>query len=191
LSDSILKYLLFLPLLAVWRCPADGAPCGLETRKTEIKQMDKNSLAAKQKALSTASREVFRKLVTEKLGRDPGIFPKISDDQIQECIHDYSIENEKYSDSYYIAELSYRFSMEKISDLMKTFGLDLGYSRKSESSEVVKIAVYADDFLRQTAGLEELGATVKSFSSEMATFTINGKDLDGFRQLRIRYARLP
>jgi hypothetical protein len=181
--------LLLLPLLG-WHCTADDVP-HLETQKVEIKQMDQNSLSAKQKALAEASRSAFQKLVTTKLGKDPKIFEKISDDQIQECIHDYSIENEKYSDSFYIAELAYRFSTKKVSDLMESFGLDLGYTPESTPSKTVKIAVYADDFLQHAGKLGELGKTVQFFSHKKVIFTIDEKNINAFRQLCIQYARLP
>ncbi|MDR1375429.1 MAG: hypothetical protein LBJ45_01275 [Holosporaceae bacterium] len=172
----------------MWQCLAEG-DLFWEIHKVKIKQSDENSFYAKQKALANALRSAFRKLVVEKLNADSQIAEKISNAQIQECIYDYSIENEKYSDSFYIAELSYRFSREKVSLLLESRGVILNVPKKNYS-EKIKIVLRSRDFLQNIAMLRKLDFFVELFSGEKVVFSMDKKNIYAFRKLRIRYAQL-
>jgi hypothetical protein len=188
LNNLNLKQFLFFLVLAVGRCLA-GEGAFFEIHEIKVKQDDENSFSAKQKALSRAARSAFRKLVKEKLDADPQIVEKVSNAQIQECIYDYSIENEKHSDSFYIAELSYRFSPKKVSLLLKNYGVILNVPDQGKPEEMT-IVLRTKDFLQNAVKLRELIALVKSFSNEKIVFSIDKRNVEAFRALNIRYAQL-
>jgi hypothetical protein len=166
-----------------------GSSFFFEIHEIRVKQSDKNSFSAKQNALLKAAKLAFLKLAKKKLNLDAQIVEKVPNNKIQECIYDYSIENEKYSDSFYIAELSYRFSREKISLLLKDYGVILEVPENSTPEEIT-IVLRTSDFLQSEIKLRELEPLVKSFSSDRVIFNMDRKNMDAFRALRIRYAQL-
>ncbi|MDR1561288.1 MAG: hypothetical protein LBS23_02955 [Holosporaceae bacterium] len=158
-----------------------------EIKKIEIKQKDRNSLAAKQKVLLMAVRSAFKKLIAEKLNKDAEIAEKMSHQQIQDCIYDYSIENEKYSDSFYIAELTYRFSKKKVAKLLEYYGIDVDLE-DADDQKRVKLAIYTGDFLKHATKLNNLDVSVELFSEKRAIFNIDESKIKDFRELGIKYA---
>ncbi|MDR1334095.1 MAG: hypothetical protein LBJ71_02660 [Holosporaceae bacterium] len=180
-----MKHFLFL-LLAVG-FSVDASSKYFEVDDIEIKQSGKNSLIAKQIALSSAMLSAFKKALAEEL-RDKSIVASISLRQIRDCVYDYSIDQEKVSDSVYIGKFSYRFSKKKVASLLRSYGVNIKI--EDEEEKKVKLAVYRNDFLRHASKLRELGARVKQFSDERVVFCINKDRLANFYRLRISYAPL-
>ncbi|MDR0632020.1 MAG: hypothetical protein LBF54_02165 [Holosporaceae bacterium] len=178
-----LSFLLFLLRLCVF---ADSQY--FEVRDIEIKQKGKNSLAAKQVALDRAARLALKKMIEDEL---KGSFPEsISNQQIQNCVYDYSIDQEKFSDSIYIGRISYRFLKNKISSLLKPHGINVSIQDDEGKANDVRLSVYLVDFLRRARELRKIKAAVEKFSDQKVVFRIKKKYIDDFRKLRIKYARL-
>ncbi|MDR1236590.1 MAG: hypothetical protein LBJ96_06330 [Holosporaceae bacterium] len=159
-----------------------------EIRDIEVKQSGKNSLIAKQKALSQAMLSAFRKVVKNNCGKEISVADSISAQAIKNCIYDYSIDQEKSSDSVYIGKFSYRFLKKKVAALLLKHGIKIDF--EDEERNVVKLAVYLEDFLQHTKELYNLKIDVENFSDERVVFCINKNSLKDFRRLRIKYAQL-
>lgn len=179
-----MKYCLLLLLLAVSDVFAGYY---YEIREIETKQEGQNPLAAKQTALVKSARRAFDKLVSAEFNEST--IDGVSDKQIQDCIYDYSIENEKYSDSFYIAKFSYRFSKKKVLALLKIYGIDSGAEETVLPNEI-KIVIYTKDFIRYYEDLKELKIQVERFSGESTFIKIERNNIKKIRELRIKYAQL-
>jgi hypothetical protein len=177
----------FLFLLFAISFDASASSKYFEVDDVEVKQSGKNSLIAKQKALSESMRSAFRKAFAEELSANPRA-ASIPLQQIRDCVYDYSIEQEKVSDSVYIGKFFYRFSKRKVASLLRSYGIDIKF--EDEESKTVKLAVYLNDFLRCVQRLRNLGVSVKQFSDERVVFCISKDRLANFYLLRIRYAQL-
>jgi hypothetical protein len=160
-----------------------------EVKKIEVKQKDKNSFVAKQKALYVAARFAFRKLISKILKEDVKIAEKILQKQIQDCVYDYSIDQEKYSNSFYIAEFSYRFSKRKTANLLRDYGVNIDLQEES-SLKTIKLIVYAKDFLKHANKLKNLNVSTELFSGEKVIFSIDERNIEKFREFGIKYAQL-
>jgi len=156
-----------------------------EIRDMEIKEEGKNSLAAKQKALIKTARSAFKKILDKDKS---AIVSSISDRQIQNCIYDYSIDQEKFSDSVYIGRISYRFSKKKVASLLSPLGIKI--ELEEEPNNFIKLAIYMQDFMVNIKKLRELKIIVERFSSEKMIFRIEKNRVDQFRQLNVKYAQL-
>jgi hypothetical protein len=156
----------------------------LESKNVKVKQEGRNSLEAKQTALRLANRLAFSKVLNMELKA----IGSISDGEIQNCIYDYSIEREKFSASVYIGEFFHRFSKSRVSSLLKSRGIHVDF--QNEEDNVVKLAVYLKDFIRQNNELNKLKVIVEKFSDTKVVFSINRKYIDDFRKLRIKYAQI-
>ncbi|MCR5225295.1 MAG: hypothetical protein K6C34_04395 [Alphaproteobacteria bacterium] len=179
-----MKYCLFLSIFLISAVMADSS--FWEVENVEIKQEGQNSVVAKQRALSKSASSAFLKLFTsEELKKFAGYANKFSDKQIQDCVYDYSIEEEKSSDSFYIGEFSYRFSKNRVVALLKKFGANISAQK---SSKVVKIAIYKKDYLDHSNLISKSGSKVLSFSSEKVILEIN--DINKFKKFNITYVRL-
>jgi hypothetical protein len=189
-----------LLLCVVCRLYADDG-C-FSVRYVEVKQKANDAVSAKAKALAGAFRFAFQELLQDQLqmnARDAeSISRAISPERISDCVYDYSVEHEKYSDSYYIAQLSCRFSKKNVAILLESQGVqtkkiveenstaDAGSRR--EVGEPVSLIVYLDDFICHFQKLNKLGCKVAMFSPQMVAFVLNSDSLDEFRELGIKYA---
>lgn len=184
-----MKYILFLLSVICFSETSVFAVSGyFFVEKIEVKRQDKNSLLAKQKALSIASRTAFSRLIAEELNLNEKIMDSISDKQISDCIYDYSIEHEKHSDSFYIAELSYRFDKMSVSKLLKTRGIDCNIIDETQNKQDIKLAIDIKDYVAKANDLKKINHIVETFSGEIVIFTMQKDALTEFRKLGIRYA---
>jgi hypothetical protein len=180
-----MKHFLFLLLAAGFS--VDASSRYFEVDDIEIKQIGKNSLIAKQRALSEAMLSAFKKALAEEL-RDKSVAVSIPPNKIRDCVYDYSIDQEKVSDSVYIGKFSYRFSKKKVASLLRSHGININID--DEEGKKVELAVYLDDFLQYAPKLRDMGASVYRFSDKRVVFCINKNRLTDFYRLRIRYAPL-
>ena len=185
----LLKY--FLPLILFVSCFSTNlvfADSGyFVVDEIEVKQKDKNSLLAKQKALSKTPRLAFSKLISEELNLGEKVVSLMSDKQISDCIYDYSIEHEKHSDSFYIAELSYRFDKTSVSELLKKHGIKCNIVDEKQNKQSVKLAISIRDYVSRFVDLKTINHSVRTFSGEIVTFTMHKDSLNEFRKLGVRY----
>ncbi|MDR2724300.1 MAG: hypothetical protein LBB25_03820 [Holosporaceae bacterium] len=147
-----------------------------------------NSLIAKQKALLRASSLAFEKLVNSLLQRGSFAEKSIPNQQIQNCICDYSIKQEKFSDSVYKGKISYRFLKNKTLSLLRSYGAHT--DMPNEESKIVKLIVYRKDFIHCTHELNKLKVMVEKFDDGKVIFSINARYIADFRRLHIKYAQL-
>lgn len=156
----------------------------LATDSIEIKQQSKNSLLAKEQALSIAMRKAFADLLKNRLEISETL-PHFSEKEISDCVYDCSIENEKHSESTYICEVTYRFDESKVADLLNKHGIPYKTEKKPASN--TKIAIYTDDFIKNS---NKLDCVVEKFSSERVILTIKDFDIEEFKKLGIRYVQM-
>lgn len=185
-----MRYILVL-LLSVFFCTtnfifADSGYFVVEN--IEVKQKDRNSLLAKQRALSVASRMAFAKVISQELNLDESVMDSISDNKIANCIYDYSIENEKHSDSFYIAELSYRFDKSLVGALLKKSGIKCDIENEKQDKQNIELVVRIEDYILKSNDLRRISHSVSSFSAEIVTFIIHKTSFVEFRKLGVRYA---
>ncbi|MDR2158062.1 MAG: hypothetical protein LBO02_01955 [Holosporaceae bacterium] len=180
----------FLFLLALINFCALASTKYFEIGDIEVKQRGGNSLIAKQNALHRAVRSAFKKIVEIQTAGKFSSFESISHQQIQNCVYDYSIDQEKFSDSVYIGRISYRFYKSKIAALLKPYGANIDVGESENKSEMARFAVYLKDFIRHAKSLRDLNVTVEKFSNDRVIFGIKKKRVEDFRELRIKYAQL-
>jgi hypothetical protein len=181
-----MKRLLFLLFSANFCVLADSRY--FEIDDVEIKQKGANSLAAKQEALRKSARAAFEKAISAEAKRLPA--GSASDREIQDCVYDYSIEQEKISASFYVGRFSYRFLKDKIAAFLKSRGAVVGFEVEESKGEKVKLAVYREDFINRANELKKLKIAVEEFSNQRVVFKINKNRVPNFQELRIKYASL-
>jgi hypothetical protein len=160
-----------------------------EVDDIEVKQSGRNSLIAKEEALRLTRRLALEKMVKSiSKSTNPPALASISDREIQNCIYEYSIDREKFSGSFYIGKISYRFFKNKVSSLLKSRGIHTEI--QVVENRIARFAVYLKDFIRCANELNRLEVTVEKFSDTRIVFNINRKYVDNFRRLRIKYAQL-
>lgn len=181
-----MKYCLFLSIFLISAVMADSS--FWEVGNVEIKQEGQNSFVAKQRALSKSARSAFLQLFEEndELKSFSAYANRFSERQIQDCVYDYSIENEKSSDSFYIAEFSYRFSKDKIAERLKRLGANI--QTDENSSSCTKIAIYKKDYLNKFKRISKLHPKVLSFTEDKVVLEI--RKINDFKKLKIVYVRL-
>jgi hypothetical protein len=154
----------------------------------EVKQKDRDTQSAKQKALKVAFRSALAKVISATLGLDSSVTEGISDQQISACMYDFSIDSEKYSDCFYIAELSCRFNKNDVYDLLQNRGIGLAVAVDEKNSEKMQIALYLQDFIDNVARLDNICTAVKCFSGEIIILEMAKDSLDVVKKMGIRYA---
>ncbi|MDR2681675.1 MAG: hypothetical protein LBB29_01345 [Holosporaceae bacterium] len=156
----------------------------------EVKKSDRNSLIAKQRALSAALRIAFSRLLSERLKVSGGasVASSFSERQINDCVYDYSIDQEKYSESFYIGEFSYRFCKLRVAELFRERGIKCDSFDIPKKVSVIKLVTYISDFVTNINRLKKFGCSVERFSGEKIIFTIRKNSISDFEKLGIRYA---
>lgn len=126
-------------------------PC-LEVNGVTAKATDRNSLAAKQKALSGSTNRAFNRLLDSYFPEAVSLKNKIQEEKIQDCIYDYSIDQEKFSGKTYIAKFSFRFSKEAVQRILRNHNI-IGHEEKKSETDIV--AIYTQDYLNNYERLKE------------------------------------
>lgn len=116
----------------------------LEVSGVTVKMTAKDSLTAKQRAVSTSYHKAFGKLIASYFPDAKSVQNKVSEKAIQDCVYDYSIDQEKFSGKVYIAQFSFRFDRDKVLRVLRGYNIESTEYRKSSS---VDIAVYTQDYL--------------------------------------------
>jgi hypothetical protein len=152
----------------------------------EIRQEDKNSLIAKQKALSKSLYVAFAKLLLDKFNVNAAKF-RISEKQRNDCIYDYSIEHEKYSDSVYIAKISYRFSRLNVINTLRKNGVNVDDNTIENDEKQIKIAIDLAYFIDNYGNFKNLDYVFEKFTSEKIVLAIKNISIEDFEKLDIEY----
>lgn len=158
-----------------------------EISDIEVKQTARDSLSAKQAALSISLRKAFAEMLATEF-RDAKInLHGISEKRLQKCIFDYSIEYEKTSDSVYIGRFTYRFSKKEVVDFLRERGIKV--DAKKILAQDIKIAVWRNDFIKIKLGANPQ-VRVLEFDRDRVVFSTNEKILEKIKELGIRHAKL-
>lgn len=174
----------------------------LATDSVEVKQSGRNSLVAKEKALSIAARKAFTSLLRDhetdlvdpedESGRVAAVLPlkdlTFSDREISDCVYDYSIENEKRSESVYICEVRYRFDSKQVVLLLQKHGVKCRSNGLENSN--IKVVIYTEDFIRNSSRLYTKNCVVQKYSSEYVVLFIKNCTKEDFEKFGLRYALL-
>lgn len=173
----------------------------LATNSVKIKRSGRNSLIAKEKALSVAARRAFSSLLHDHvadfvdLGDElettsaPMLKDSIfSDREISNCVYDYSIENEKHSEFIYICEVRYRFDSKRVVSLLRKHGLKCRLDEPNNSS--IRVAVYTRDFILNSSNIYTKSCVVQKYSSDYVILLIRNCTKEEFEKLGLRYALL-
>ncbi|MCR4623755.1 MAG: hypothetical protein K5780_03820 [Alphaproteobacteria bacterium] len=152
-----MKRFLFLLLFCSFSVWAKGSY--LEVSGVTTKEVDKDSLAAKQKALSSSANKAFNRLLDSYFPEAVSLKNKILGSEIQNCVYDYSIDQEKFSGKTYIARFSFRFSKKAVKNILRNHNISSYEEKKSKTST---IALYTQDYLDNYAQLR--GCKVILFS---------------------------
>ena len=86
----------------------------LEPVCIEIEQKGENASVAKKEALEIALKFALKDAIADQLNCSEKLVDGISKKQIASCLYEYVVENEKYSDSIYIAKISYKFKRKNV-----------------------------------------------------------------------------
>lgn len=180
----IRQLLLLLLFLTVFSACADDLCYSVESIK--IKEHAKSSMDAKRKALSSSAHKAFQKLMDDlSVTLDGKILKSINVNMIQDCVHDYSIENEKYASSSYAAEISYSFSKKKIHNLLAHKGYNISNLKIENDNK--KITIYLSDYIAHFNELRDLNTKIERLSDTICCFKANDSDAEKIKKLRIRY----
>lgn len=178
-----MRYSLLIWLFVGFSCFAESS--NLKVCDVGIKQAGQNSLIAKQKALHNSARKAFDRVINRDFREFSSYAEYVSTQQIQNCIYDYSIKHEKFSNSFYIADFSYRFSADKIAEALNRFGANI---KRVSHGKFVYVGIYRDDFVNNADALQQIEVEVVRFSSVRVVLKVF--DLDKFKQLNIDYVEL-
>jgi hypothetical protein len=181
-----MKRFLFLLFAVSFYINADSKY--FEIPDIEVKQNGSNPWIAKQKALSKSMLSAFEKIIEAALKKKTQTAGSIPLQQIRSCLYDYSIDQEKFSDSVYIARISYRFLKKKVAFLLRSYGITINF--EDEDEKMTKLAVYLSDFVTHARKMHDMKVDVEKFSDERVVFRISKERLKDFYNLHIRYAQL-
>jgi len=121
----------------------------LEVSGVTTKETDKDSLAAKQKALSKSTNKAFNRLLESYFPEAVSLKDKIRKKEIQKCVYDYSIDQEKFSGKTYIAKFSFRFSKKDVQKILRGHNIAEYKEKKSEKNTVVlRTKDYLSNYIR-------------------------------------------
>ena len=189
----------------------------LTINDVEVKKEGADSLIAKEGGLSEALNIAFTKILKDNFGivyelpevekveadtdtattatYEENKTPVISAEEKNACVYDYSVVREKFSDSFYIANISYRFDRDKVIELLKKHSLiEVGAAanatRKTENVVVAKIAIRSRDFLKNYSEIRRLNCTVTKFTNDFVIMVVKNYTSSSFENLCMKYAIL-
>jgi hypothetical protein len=161
---------------------ADGA-MAIAARPISVRQQGKNSLEAKEKAVARAVRAAFYQMLRENYHLSQNDVGKLSLEQINRCISDYSVEQEKQSESYYMARLAYKFDRIAVKNLLlaKNLWQDLDESGSAEVSATGLrschyLSLPTSTFLARHSFFEKIEYNVLEFSGKTVVLKVQSPE---------------
>ncbi len=177
-----MKRFLVLPLFFSLGVSADASY--LEVNGVTTRITDRNSLVAKQRALSNSTNRAFHRLLDSYFPEAVSLKGKIREDKIQDCVYDYSVDQEKFSGKTYIAKFSFRFSKEAVQKILRSHNISSFEEKKSEKSNVV---VYTQDYLNHYKQLKEYKVVL--FSPKRLILEVPADEMSPLIHSRIAFER--
>ena len=178
-----MKRFLVLLLFCSFNVLAKGSY--LEVSGVTTKEVDKDSLAAKQKALSNSTNKAFNRLLDSYFPEAVSLKNKVRGSEIQNCVYDYSIDQEKFSGKTYIARFSFRFSKKAVEKILKRHNI-LNYEKKKSKTSTV--ALYTQDYLDNYTRLQ--GCKVILFSPKRIVLEIPVSKLKSLMNRNIAFKKV-
>jgi hypothetical protein len=173
-------------LLFSWSCcaflSADNGDDIITAKPVSVKQNGKNSFEAKQKAIDRAARLAFFNVLKENYDLSREAIGKLSGEQISQCISGCSMEQEKQSESYYIARLAYRFSREMVEHLLESKGLGQRLHQTATTAYPISaqngccLELPMSTFIAHREALGKADYSVLEFSSNRVTLRMKSMD---------------
>ncbi len=157
----------------------------LEVNGITSKASSKNSLVAKQLVFSDSLSRAFGKMLHSYFPEVEFLPEKIQEKDIQHCLYDYSIDQEKFSGKTYIAKFSFRFSKDAVVKILKRLNLVESENKKSDAET---IAIYTQDYLNSYDQLKDY--KVLLFSPERMILEIPVSELKNFLGHKVAFAKI-
>ncbi|MBE6446946.1 MAG: hypothetical protein E7015_00430 [Alphaproteobacteria bacterium] len=168
-------------------CFASNCSCEYDSvDEISEKIVDSDLIRAKQKALDAAKARGFQELIVLRYPEAESVREKVNSNQIQRCIFDYSISNEKMAGNSYSAKFSFRFDKKRVNTLLAEYGIKISDSSESPLSDYSLIAIYRADYPACQDILTSF--TVVKFSGKRIVLKINKSQKSVLLKHRIRFA---
>ena len=157
----------------------------LEVSGVTTKEKGKDSLTAKQKALSSSTNKAFNRLLDSYFPEAVSLKNRIREKEIQNCVYDYSIDQEKFSGKTYIARFSFRFSKEAVQKVFRSHNIANYEEKKSQKDTVV---LYTQDYLSRYELLQ--GYKVVLFSPRRMILEVPANELKSLTDYNIVFEKI-
>lgn len=157
----------------------------LEINGITSKASSVNSLAAKQSVFSNALNRAFGRMLSTYFPKARSLEGEVQEKTIQDCLYDYSIDQEKFSGRTYIARFSFRFSKKTVQKLLRKHNL-LDQEEARSESEIV--AVHTQDYLSKYDQLKEYKVVL--FSPKRIILEVPEADLKTFLNSKVAFAKI-
>lgn len=157
----------------------------LEINGVTSKASSANSLAAKQTVFSNALNRAFGRMLSTYFPKIRSFEDKVQEKNIQDCLYDYSVDQEKFSGKTYIARFSFRFSKKAVQKLLRKHNL---LDREAKTSESETVVIYTQDYLGGYDQLKEY--KVVMFSPKRIVLEVPESDLKAFLNSKVTFAKI-
>lgn len=156
----------------------------LEVNGVTTRATGSNSLVAKQKALSNSTNRAFNQMLDSYFPEAVSLKNRIRERKIQNCVYDYSVDQEKFSGKTYIAKFSFRFSKEAVQKILREYKIAGHEEKKSKKTTV---AIYTRDYLNNYGRLRD--CKVVLFSPKRMILEIPANELSSLTDYNIAFEK--
>ena len=157
----------------------------LEVERVSSKASARDSLAAKSIAFTGALNLAFEKMLRNYFPEVEPLVGETPEKDIQDCLHDYSIKQEKFSTNTYVGVFSFRFSRNAVEKMLRHRNLIDQEERKS-GAELV--AIYTQDYFNKYDQLKDYKVVV--FSPKRMIFEIPAAELQSLMDAKVAFAKV-
>lgn len=170
----------------------------LEPVCIEIEQKGENASVAKKEALEIALKFALKDAIADQLNCSEKLVDGISKKQIASCLYEYVVENEKYSDSVYIAKISYKFKKKNIIAILKDLDIEVKekITKEKEADQVRKIKkrhkllISTSDFKNYVLGRKNFFFDIEKISKERVLIVVDNNGMEKMKDIPITYQKL-
>lgn len=180
-----MKRFLVLLLFCLFNFDVSAGVSCLEVNGVTVKVTDRNSLAAKQKALSNSINRAWNRMLDSYFPEAVSLKNQLTEEKIQDCIYDYSVDQEKFSGKTYIAKFSFRFSKESVQKILRNHNI-VGYEEKKSDANTV--AIYTQDYVNNYEKFKD--CKVVLFSPKRMILEIPAESWPNLINLRLAFEKV-
>ena len=157
----------------------------LEVRGIASKASAGDSLTAKSVVFSNALNRAFGRMLRNYFPEARPLDDEVPEKNIQDCLYDYSIDQEKFSGTTYIARFSFRFSKDAVTKLLRQHN---AIETEKVKSDAELIAIYTQDYSAKYDLLKDYKVVV--FSPKRMILEIPSIELKSFLDSKVAYAKV-